>query len=39
MGLQFALCDGGVRFVRDAVVLGVYRAQCAIAGRETLQLD
>ena len=33
-GLQFGYCDGSVRFVRDTVPLGLYRAQCTIKAKE-----
>src|SRR5262249_2141243 len=33
-GLQFALADGSVRFVRDSIPLGTYRAYSTIAGGE-----
>jgi hypothetical protein len=35
-GLQFALADGSVRFVRDSIPLGTYRAYATISGSETL---
>src|SRR5262249_23672263 len=33
-GLQFALADGSVRFVRDTIPLLTYRAMCTIRGGE-----
>lgn len=33
-GLQFAMADGSVRFVRDSIPLGTYRAYATIAGGE-----
>ena len=33
-GLQFAMADGSVRFVRDSIPLGTYRAFATIAGSE-----
>jgi prepilin-type N-terminal cleavage/methylation domain-containing protein len=39
-GLQFGNCDGSVRFIRDSVPLGLYRAQCTIsAGEPGVHLD
>ena len=33
-GLQFGNCDGSVRFVRDSIPLGLYRAHCTISSKE-----
>jgi prepilin-type N-terminal cleavage/methylation domain-containing protein/prepilin-type processing-associated H-X9-DG protein len=33
-GVQFGMCDGSVRFIRESIALGLYRAQCTINGRE-----
>ena len=35
-GVQFALCDGSVRFISDTVPLGLYRALATIAGGEVV---
>lgn len=37
-GLQFALCDGSVRFVGNSIALGIYRGACTIAGQESISL-
>ncbi|HZN32183.1 MAG TPA: H-X9-DG-CTERM domain-containing protein, partial [Pirellulaceae bacterium] len=29
-GVQFALCDGSVRFINDSIPLGLYRAMATI---------
>jgi len=34
--VQFAMCDGSVRFVTDTVPLGLYRALATIAGGEAV---
>jgi prepilin-type N-terminal cleavage/methylation domain-containing protein len=36
-GLHFALCDGSIRFVSEAVDMNVLRAAATIAGAETLE--
>ena len=38
-GGQFALADGSVRFVRDSIPLGTYRALATFAGNEVAGLD
>ncbi len=38
-GANFAMADGTVRFVRDSVTIGNYRAAATIAGGESLTLD
>jgi prepilin-type N-terminal cleavage/methylation domain-containing protein len=35
-GCNFAVSDGSVRFVPDYIALGIFRAQCTVAGREKL---
>jgi len=35
-GVQFAMADGSVRFVRDSIPLNVYRATATIAGGEVI---
>jgi len=35
-GLQFAMADGSVRFVRDSIPLNVYRATATISGGEVI---
>ncbi|ADB19278.1 protein of unknown function DUF1559 [Pirellula staleyi DSM 6068] len=37
-GVQFALCDGSVRYVSDTIALGIYRSACTIAGGEAVSL-
>lgn len=38
-GLQFGNCDGSVRFVRDSIPLGLYRAHCTISSKEPGAFD
>ena len=35
-GVQFARCDASIAYVHNHVSLAVYRAQCTVAGKETL---
>ena len=37
-GANFALCDGSVKFVQEAIDINLYRAMATISGNETLQL-
>lgn len=37
-GGNFALCDGSVRYVSDAIDINIYRAMATISGGETLNL-
>jgi len=37
-GVQFAFCDGSVKFVNDSIPLGLYRALATISGREVVSL-
>ncbi len=37
-GVQFALCDGSVRFISDTIPLGTYRALATARGGETAQV-
>lgn len=38
-GLQFALADGSVRFIRDNITLAMYRAASTTQGGELVNLD
>jgi prepilin-type processing-associated H-X9-DG protein len=38
-GLQFAFADGSVRFVTNAIDLGLYRSLATIQGGETVDLS
>jgi prepilin-type N-terminal cleavage/methylation domain-containing protein/prepilin-type processing-associated H-X9-DG protein len=38
-GCNFAMCDGGVKFVRDSINISAYRAAASRDGDENLQLD
>jgi prepilin-type N-terminal cleavage/methylation domain-containing protein/prepilin-type processing-associated H-X9-DG protein len=38
-GLQFAMGDGSVRFVRDSIPLNVYRATASISGGEVINAN
>jgi prepilin-type N-terminal cleavage/methylation domain-containing protein len=38
-GLQFAMADGSVRFVKDSIPLNVYRATATIGGGEVVNAD